>query len=150
MVVDGKRLVFSIKLIVVTTRMENARWWCNQDMKISITKIRMFYMPSNPLPLIRKFAYHIYTIPYPWNKIMQVIMRLFTLKGRYTKLFGVHFTLLNHFKGVSQNNLPFFLFQSLASYIQKNRRATLIHQGLIKILIDFSLLGPHHIHPIDR
>lgn len=66
-----------------------------------------------------------------------MIVKLFTMEGRYTKLFGIHFMLLNHFKGSYRINLPYFLFHSLDAFIRKNKRAIPIHQGLIKVLVDF-------------
>lgn len=87
MVVDGKHLTVNLELIVMTTRMENSSRQYNREIKIPISKIRIFYRPGKPLLTTRKLAYHISSILYPWNEVIKVIMNIFTMEGRFIELF---------------------------------------------------------------
>lgn len=61
-VVDERLFSINLELIVVANGLENSSWQYNRKMKIPIFEIQLFYRPSNPLPISRKFAYYIYSI----------------------------------------------------------------------------------------
>jgi len=105
----------------------------------------LLYGIGFPLLQTSKPTYHISTIHYPWYEVEKVFVNLFIMEGRYTELFGVHFVLLNHFRGSCRINFSYFLFHSLYAFTRKNRNAILIHQGMIKVLVDFVNIGARRI-----
>ena len=49
------------------------------------------------------------SISQPWRFVLFVIMEYLTLDGRFTKLYGYHFMLANHFRHDVRINFPFYL-----------------------------------------
>lgn len=56
--------------------------------------------------------------------------------------------LLNHFKGLYRLNLSYFLYNSMELYIRKHRGVVSIHQGLIKILVDYERTCARMVRPL--
>lgn len=65
-------------------------------------------------------------------------MKFFTLDGRFTKIYGHHFVLLNHFRHNEKISFPFYLLSSLSASIfdfKENPHVNpVLHQGLISLI----------------
>ncbi|KAH9295685.1 hypothetical protein KI387_039273, partial [Taxus chinensis] len=53
------------------------------------------------------------SLPSPWDRVAEAIMRYFTIDGRYRLVFGPHLFILSHLRWGRKINLAAFLFQSL-------------------------------------
>lgn len=82
---------------------------------------------------------------------MFAIMRYITLDGRFTKVYGYHFVLLNHFRYDEKVNIPYFLICSMNATIKAHRDNpkgdTTMHQGLMVLIYDH-LKDNQISHPI--
>jgi len=67
-------------------------------------------------------------------------MEYLTLDGRYTKLYGCHFVLANHFCHNIRVNFPSYLLQSLTNSTQSIQRdptkENFCHEGLIVLIMN--------------
>ena len=79
-------------------------------------------------------------------------MEYLTLDGRYTKLYGYHFILANHFQHNIRVNFPSYLLQSLAistqAILRDPTREHVCHEGLMvlimKVLKSKKILKPRN------
>ncbi|KAH9314334.1 hypothetical protein KI387_022961 [Taxus chinensis] len=71
------------------------------------------------------------SLPPPWDRVAEVIMRYFTIDGRYRLVYGPHFFILSHLRWGKKINLAAFLFQSLEHSVQLARdgEGAILHQG---------------------
>lgn len=80
------------------------------------------------------------SISRPWRFILFVIMEYLTLDGQFTKLYGYHFMLANHFRHDVRINFPFYLKQSLSLSIQETQndpnREHVFHEGLMVLIMN--------------
>lgn len=53
------------------------------------------------------------TIKTIWREVLIIIMEYITLDGRFTRVYGYHFSLLNHFHHRVRDSFPHYLFYSL-------------------------------------
>ncbi|KAH9291191.1 hypothetical protein KI387_043615 [Taxus chinensis] len=83
------------------------------------------------------------SLPSPWDRVAEVIMRYFTIDGRYRLVFGPHLFILSHLRWGKKINLAAFLFQSLEHSVQLAREGegVILHQGLLYLL--FSVAASH-------
>ncbi|WP_258316876.1 hypothetical protein, partial [Escherichia coli] len=76
----------------------------------------------------------------PWREILFVLMRYITLDGKFMKVYGYHFVLLNHFRHNDKVNFPYFLLYSmnasLKAYKENPQGDTAMHQGLMVLIYD--------------
>lgn len=76
----------------------------------------------------------------PWRDFLFSIMWYITLDGRFTKVYGYHFVLLNHFKYDEKVNIPYILICSMNATIKAHRENpkgdTAMHQGLMVLIYD--------------
>lgn len=74
----------------------------------------------------------------PWREVLFAIMHYVTLDGRFTKVYGYHFVLLNHFKYDEKFNIPYFLLCSMNATIKAHKENpkgdTDMHQGLMVLI----------------
>lgn len=67
-------------------------------------------------------------------------MHYITLDGRFTKFYGYHFVLLNHFRHDEKVNFPYFLLCSMNATIKAYKENpmgdTAMHQGLMVLIYD--------------
>ncbi|KAH9316495.1 hypothetical protein KI387_025122, partial [Taxus chinensis] len=70
------------------------------------------------------------SLPPPWDRVAEVIMRYFTIDGRYRLVYGPHFFILSHLRWGKKINLAAFLFQSLEHSVQLARdgEGAILHQ----------------------
>ena len=69
-----------------------------------LVKISNFYFGPN-------------NISRPWRFVLFSLIEYITLDGHFTKIYGHHFILVNHFRNRVWINFPFYLRQSLGSTI---------------------------------
>ncbi|KAH9287660.1 hypothetical protein KI387_031777 [Taxus chinensis] len=83
------------------------------------------------------------SLPAPWDRVAEVIMRYFTIDGRYRLVFGPHLFILSHLRWGKKINLVAFLFQSLEHSVQlaQEGEGIILHQGLLYLL--FSVAASH-------
>ncbi|KAH9291806.1 hypothetical protein KI387_043005 [Taxus chinensis] len=83
------------------------------------------------------------SLPSPWDRVAEVIMRYFTIDGRYRLVFGPHLFILSHLRWGRKINLAAFLFQSLEHSVMLAREGegVILHQGLLYLL--FSVAASH-------
>ncbi|KAH9322185.1 hypothetical protein KI387_016824 [Taxus chinensis] len=83
------------------------------------------------------------SLPSPWDRVVEVIMRYFTIDGRYWLVFGPHLFILSHLRWGKIINLAAFLFQSLEHSVQlaQEGEGIILHQGLLYLL--FSVGASH-------
>ena len=74
-------------------------------------------------------------------KLLVIIHKYFTCKGRFHMVYQYHFKLLLHFTGKQAIDLPFYLFRSLNKMVDnvqarpKNSDTSVFHHGIIKPLL---------------
>ncbi|KAH9291525.1 hypothetical protein KI387_043285 [Taxus chinensis] len=75
-------------------------------------------------------------LPPPWNRVAEVIMRYFTMDGRYQLVYSPHFFILSHLHWGKKINLVAFLFQSLehSGQLAHDEDGAILHQGLLYLL----------------
>lgn len=71
----------------------------------------------NKLVKIGNFYFSPGSISHPWRLFMFIFIEYLTLGSHFTKLFGYHFMLVNHFRHRARLNLPFYLKKSLDNTI---------------------------------
>lgn len=75
-----------------------------------------------------------------WRFVFYVIMEYLTLDGRYTKLYGYHFVLENHFQHDIRVNFPSYLLQSLSTSTQAIQHDPtgehVFHEGLMVLIMN--------------
>ncbi|KAH9295130.1 hypothetical protein KI387_038718 [Taxus chinensis] len=83
------------------------------------------------------------SLPSPWDRVAEAIMRYFTIDGRYRLVFGPHLFILSHLRWGRKINLAAFLFQSLEHSVMLAREGegVILHQGLLYLL--FSVAASH-------
>lgn len=86
----------------------------------------------------------------PWREVFFSIMHYVTLDGRFRKVYGYHFFLLNHFRYDEKVNFSYFLLCSMNATIKAHRDNlkgdTMMHQGPMVLIYDH--LKTHQIsHP---
>ncbi|KAH9314722.1 hypothetical protein KI387_023349 [Taxus chinensis] len=76
------------------------------------------------------------SLPPPWDRIAEVIMRYFTIDGRYLLVYGPHFFILLHLCWDKKINLAVFIFQSLDHFfhLARNGEGAILHQGLVNLI----------------
>lgn len=83
--------------------------------------------------------YDISVIKEFWAKLLKVIMKYFTLDGWFTRVYGHHFVLLNHFLHGVKVSLPFYLIISLRANFRDHKKNPvkfpILHEGIL-VLID--------------
>jgi hypothetical protein len=84
------------------------------------------------------------SLPPPWDIVALGIQKFLTCEGRYTVPFHYHFRILSHLRHRHLMNIPYFLYgmlQQMAAHVQKSKHpaASVIHHGLIKLLVLHSL-----------
>lgn len=76
----------------------------------------------------------------PWREVLFEIMHYITLDGRFTKVYGYHFMMLNHFRYKDKFNMPYFLICSMNSTIKAHRENPKgdisMHQGLMVLIYE--------------
>ena len=76
----------------------------------------------------------------PWRFVMFVIMEYLMLDGRFTKCYGYHFMLANHFRRNVKINFPYYLKQSLTISIQALQKDPngehVFHEGLMVLIMN--------------
>lgn len=68
-----------------------------------------------------------------------MVVRYFTLDGRFSIIYGYHFMLLNHFRHNRAISFPYYLLLSLENGIQdhrKNPNNPYLYEGLMLLLVD--------------
>ncbi|KAH9291398.1 hypothetical protein KI387_043409 [Taxus chinensis] len=105
-------------------------------------KIQEFNAPGDR-PVKYLSGYTRDSLPSPWDRVAEVIMRYFTIDGRYRLVFGPHLFILSHLRWGKKINLVAFLFQSLEHSVQLAREGegVILHQGLLYLL--FSVAASH-------
>ncbi|KAH9304312.1 hypothetical protein KI387_008716 [Taxus chinensis] len=98
-------------------------------------KIQDFITPEERL-VKNLSGYTRESLPPPWDRLAEVIMRYFTIDSRYRLIFGPHLFILSHLRWGKRINLVAFLFQSLEHSIQLARDGdgAILHQGLLYLL----------------
>ncbi|KAH9297642.1 hypothetical protein KI387_029324 [Taxus chinensis] len=83
------------------------------------------------------------SLPSPWDRVAEAIMRYFTIDGRYRLVFGPHLFILSHLRWGRKINLAAFLFQSLehSVLLAREGEGVILHQGLLYLL--FSVAASH-------
>lgn len=80
------------------------------------------------------------TIKALWRKVLRVIMEYITVDGRFTRVYGYHFSLLNHFRYKVRVSFPYYLLCSLRKSLddhKKNpRRFPILHTSLIRLIVE--------------
>lgn len=61
--------------------------------------------------------FNLHSISRPWRFMIFVVIEYLTLYGCFTKIFGHHFMLVNHFRHRVRISLPFYLRQLLDNTI---------------------------------
>ena len=83
--------------------------------------------------------YNSASVSQPWQFVLFAIMEYLTLDGRFTKLYGYHFMLANHFRHDVRINFRFYLLQSLSistQAIQKDSNGEHVcHEGLMVLIM---------------
>lgn len=54
-----------------------------------------------------------------WKKVLKVIMEYFTLDGHFTRVYGHHFVIMNHFLSWSQDVFPILSYVFPKSQFQR-------------------------------
>jgi len=96
-------------------------------------------------------------LPQPWADMCFLIMKYFTLEGRYARFYYYHLPLLNHFHRNLAICFPYYLLSSLdhsVKMVHKNltsrplEKPVPLHQGLIHRLYQFhlALMPPATLH----
>lgn len=101
--------------------------------------------------------YDIAVIKSFWLKLLKVIMNYLTLDGHYTRVYGHHFVILNHFCHGVNMSFPFYLMSALranfSDHCKNSTKFPILHEILL-VLIDahFSSLPPpdDYIHIISE
>lgn len=101
--------------------------------------------------------YDIAVIKSFWQKLLKVIMNYLTLDGHYTRVYGHHFVILNHFRHGVRMSFPFYLMLALrANFSDHHKNPSkfpILHEGLL-VLIDahFRALPPpdDYIHIVSE
>jgi len=76
-----------------------------------------------------------------FDKILRIIQRYFTCKGRFNTLYQYHINLLLHFTSKIEMNIPFYLLRSIGNMsdmVQSKSKAvdtSIFHSGLIRMLV---------------
>ena len=76
-----------------------------------------------------------------WKQLLKTILVYITCEGRYNREMIYHFKLMNHLRGKSPLNLPFYLHRSLEKMAHQVKAqptkiaGRLSHHGLIQLLI---------------
>ena len=80
------------------------------------------------------------SISRPWWFVMFVIMKYLTLDGQFSKCYGYHFMLANHFRQNVKINFPYYLKQSLTISIQALQKDPngehVCHEGLMVLIMN--------------
>lgn len=91
--------------------------------------------------MVKKMAsyYDISIIKEFWVKFLKVIMEYFTLDGQFTRVYGHHFVLLNHFHDGGKVSLPFYLMSTLRANFRDHKnnpvKLPILPEGIL-VLID--------------
>lgn len=89
---------------------------------------------------IGKSFINLASISHPWQFVMFVIMEYLTLDGRFTKFYGYHFMMANHFRRNVKINFPYYLKQSLTISIQALQKDPngehVFHEGLMVLIMN--------------
>ncbi|KAH9318825.1 hypothetical protein KI387_020594 [Taxus chinensis] len=101
----------------------------------SWSKGRDFITPGDK-PVKYLSGYTRDSLPPPWNRVAEVVMRYFTIDGHYRLVYGPHFFILSHLRWGKKINLAAFLYQSLEHSVQLARdgEGAILHQGLLYLL----------------
>lgn len=146
--VDGHSFHVNVELIMQATRMDNVSIKHNRYIQSTMKEFQTLE-PREPFPKRIFSTYLIVDIPNPWNEVAKVLVKFSTLQGRYSNISRFHFLILEHFIGKMKVNLSFFFFHLLGDSIHRNRVCIPIHQGLIKILVNFSIKGAQRVTPLQ-
>ncbi|XP_059073040.1 uncharacterized protein LOC131035524 isoform X1 [Cryptomeria japonica] len=105
---------------------------------------QFFHEGENPVKRASDFSRE--ELPSPWDEVCYIIMKYFTLEGRYGFFYYYHLPFLNHLKNKDLISIPFFLLRSLdynvkdiAEAKKKGKEFPILHQGLILRLYNFHL-----------
>lgn len=103
--------------------------------KLKLVKVSNNYFKANSIKsLLRKF--------------LCIIMEYITLDGRFTRVYGYHFSLLNHFRHKVRVSLPHYLFHSLSNSLDDHKKNPkinhILHTGLIGLIYEHfqNMSGP--------
>jgi hypothetical protein len=76
-----------------------------------------------------------------FDKMLKIIQIYFTCEGRFNMLYQYHISLLLHFTGKDEMNVPFYLLRSMGNMsdrVQDKSKAmdtSVFHSGLIRMLV---------------
>lgn len=80
------------------------------------------------------------TIKALWRKVLRVIMEYITVDEHFTRVYGYHFALLNHFHYKVRVLFPYYLFCSLRKNLdvhkKNHRRFPILHTRLIRLIVE--------------
>ena len=114
-----------------------------QDRKLSDRAIDKFVESKNERSQLVKIGnsnFHLASVSQPWRFMLFSIMEYLTLDGMFTKLYGYHFMLANHFRHDVRINFPFYLRQSLSFSIHAIQNDPngehVCHEGLMVLIMN--------------
>lgn len=80
------------------------------------------------------------SISRPWRFVLFVLIKYTTLDGHFSKIYGHHFMLVNHFMHGVRINFPFYLMQSLDGSILSLQNDPngdhACHEGLMDLIMN--------------
>ena len=107
-------------IIVEATRLDIEGINFYRDRKLSNRVVEEFVDSAkehNRLVKIGNSYFSLGSISHPWRFFMFVVIKYLTLDGCFTKIYGHHFMLVNHFRYRVTLNLPLYLRKSLGDTI---------------------------------
>ena len=110
--VGNQRMEVSEDIIAEATGLEMEEINFYQDWKLSdrvVDKFAHLAKERNRLVKIGNSYFNLASISHPWRFVVFVIIEYLTLDGCFTKIYGHHFMLFNHFRHGIRINLPFYL-----------------------------------------
>lgn len=141
--VGNQRLEVTKEIIVEATSLELDMMNFYRERKILDKAIDNFFKTEQERNFLVKIGTSYFNLAFeshPWRFVFYVIMEYLTLDGRYTKLYGYHFVLANHFCHNIRVNFPSYLLQSLSNStlgIQHDPTGEHVcHEGLIILIMN--------------
>jgi len=146
--VGGIRFEVSERVITLATIMSTQGLKLQQKTKIADLSSQQLFLGVGKELVPYQGSFDRAKLPEPWDAMCFILMKYFTLKGRFTRFYNYHLPLLNHFHRNAKISFPFYLLSSLEHSVLRvqaklAKNTTMkpipLHQGLILCLYNHHL-----------